>query len=1169
MIDMPSSTDRIGEHLARAIRILGQVSGDVRTAGHMLAILGWDLPPGVEDIGLAGLDVARVRDRIDNLTETRSREDASDLETAAAIAEVLGALAEAFEGIEEISRSLQAAPDYLSATEIGDQFFPRLADLLFIQAVGSAAPAAVPLGILLGVFEFKPMPADPAIFQVEHIRQAVRWDRFSLLFTDPTGVLHDVYGWGTTDFNGNVLVTNIGRLLDYFSADIALERLRRQVEEQIAGHPIPEADAEPGVQLHISIGKGLGFDAFDVGVILFPLRESNPGDADGGIGLSPFASGTSETEFPLSDTLSLVLSSLADLQGGLTLILRAGGTPELLPGLFELPDEVTPPTSFGLALRSASSSGERSALFSAPVISAEAAAVTLGFSITVGNGLNPTLSAGIEDGRIRLASDSSDGFLAAILPQDGITTTLDLKASWSQREGLRIQGGAGLSTSIVLRQQLGPLLLDTLDLAITARSDALIATVTITGAAIIGPITARVESIGAAAALRFQRGNIGNADLSVQFKPPNGVGLSIDATAVTGGGFLEFDPEKGQYSGVVQLNLEGGIAVKGIGMIATRLPGGSKGYSLLIIITAEGFQPIPLPMGFRLTGIGGLLAVNRTFSEDVLRAGLKNHALDSILFPQDPIRNAPQILSSLNQVYPPADGHYLFGPMMQIEWGTPTMVTAEVALVLEFGARLRLLVLAQIASILPNPENDLIRLQMDAVGVVDFDQGTAALDATLHDSRLLQKFVLTGDMALRLKWTAPPNFTLAVGGLHPAYNPPPNFPKLERIAINLASGDNPRIRCEAYYALTGSSIQFGARAELYASAAGFSIQGEIGYDVLIQRDPFAFQADFEAKVQLKRGSTNLLMVKVEGALAGPRPLHIKAKATFEVLWWDASIRIDRTLVEGEMPPLPSPVDVLPLLLDALRQPGSWTAHLPAGQRPMVTLRGRPETAGVVLLHPLGQLTVSQSIVPLDMDISRFGDAMPAAARRFTISTVSLGGMTQAPALEFFAPAQFFEMSDADKLSQPSFESMKAGVSLGSTEFDFSASPTDWIEVQAIQFETIIAGQQQDGGGPTPLEDLYKLNTVRLGQQSSFGAAANSALRHTGTAKYRTTADKHRVAKEGWSIVATDDLTVQPAPDAQPASYSEAQQALRRLRRQDPAKAAGLKILRLSEVQGSG
>src|SRR5262245_2531070 len=163
------------------------------------------------------------------------------------------------------------------------------------------------------------------------------------------------------------------------------------------------------------------------------------------------------------------------------------------------------------------------------------------------------------------------------------------------------------------------------------------------------------------------------------------------------------------------------------------MPDGAKGYSFVVIIFAQGFAPIQLGFGFTLTGIGGLLAVSRTFDEDALRAGLKNHTLDSVMFPKDPIRNAPQILSNLNKVFPPANGHHLFGPMAQIAWGTPPLITANLGLVMELGARLRLLILAQIAAILPRRENDLVRLQMDAIGVLDFDQGTAALDATLHD----------------------------------------------------------------------------------------------------------------------------------------------------------------------------------------------------------------------------------------------------------------------------------------------------------------------------------------------------------------------------------------------------------------------------------------------------
>ncbi len=428
-------------------------------------------------------------------------------------------------------------------------------------------------------------------------------------------------------------------------------------------------------------------------------------------------------------------------------------------------------------------------------------------------------------------------------------------------------------------------------------------------------------------------------------------------------------------------------------------------------------------------------------------------------------------------------------------------------------------------------------------------------------------------MAMRMKWEGSPNFALAIGGLHPAFNPPANFPKLERIAINLSAGDNPRIRCEAYFALTANTVQFGARAELYASAAGFSIHGGIGFDVLIQLDPFQFLAEFYAQLQLKRGSSNLFKVRVEGALAGPRPLHVKAKATFEILWWDVSIRVDKILVGGEKPPLPEPIDVLPRLKEALANPGNWVGQLPAGQRPMVTLREKPRAATEVLLHPLGTLTIKQSIVPLDIDISRFGQAAPAGARRFTISGVSLSGQGQTtePVKEFFAPAQFFEMSDDEKLSRPSFEPMAAGMSIGSEEFAFTSDDNDWLEVEAIKFETLIMNKEKKETRRSDPEHLYRLSAELFGKQARFGAAGAAAIRHSGKAKYRSVVGKHRIAKEGWSIVATDSLTVEPVPgitEEKPVIYSEALQALRELKLQNPAKAAGLKIMRLSEIAGN-
>lgn len=772
-----------------------------------------------------------------------------------------------------------------------------------------------------------------------------------------------------------------------------------------------------------------------------------------------------------------------------------------------------------------------------------------------------------------------DGFLKEILSAGETRIAFDLGLGLSSERGFYIEGGTGLEVVLPIGRKLGPVTVHQLLLSLVATTEAKPAHITTeisVGLSVkLGPVEASVDRLGFQMRLAFPEK--GKPDFSVGFKPPNGVGLSIDAAGVTGGGFLTFDPGKGQYAGVVQLNLESGITVKGVGLIATRLPNNKKGFSLLIIITAEKLE-LQLGLGFMLTGIGGLLAINRTFDQDALRTGLKNHTLDSVLFPKDPIRNAPQILSNLNKVFPPAKGHHLFGPMVQITWRK--LITMNLGLILEIGARLRLLVLGQVLAILPKPEHDLIRLQLDAIGVIDFDQGTASLDATLYDSRLVNKFVLTGDMAMRLKWESPRNFALAVGGLHPAFNPPPNFPKLERIAINLTTGDNPRLRCEAYFAITSNTVQFGARAELFASAHGFSIHGELGFDVLIQLDPFHFVADFRAQVQLKRGSTNLFKVKLEGELSGPRPLHIKGKATFEIFWWDVSIRFDKTLIEGAKPPRPDPVEVLPLLKEALGNSANWVGVLPNGLRQMATLRPRQGGANEVLLHPLGTLTVKQSVVPLNTSISRFGPAAPAGARLFRISGVSLGGNDELPqtVTDFFAPAQFNDMSDDEKLSSPSFEPMAAGVSFGSDEFTFppeKAGPTseaNWLEAKTIEFETIIIDKERnetrsDRGDQS--KPKYQLLPGLLAKQFRFGAAGASDLRRTGRDKYRAATGKYKVTKEGWSIVATGDLSVQPVAGVEAgksATYSEAVQALRVIKRQDLTKASGLKVMRLSELK---
>jgi hypothetical protein len=136
------------------------------------------------------------------------------------------------------------------------------------------------------------------------------------------------------------------------------------------------------------------------------------------------------------------------------------------------------------------------------------------------------------------------------------------------------------------------------------------------------------------------------------------------------------------------------------------------------------------------------------------------------------------------------------------------------------GRRTRLLILGRLAALLPTEKEDLIRLQMNALGVIDFDQSSISIDAVLYDSRLVHKFPLTGSMAMRLNWGSSPVFALSVGGFHPAFKAPPNFPALERISISFSDTSDFRLRAEGYFAITANTMQWGAKLSCLRSREG-------------------------------------------------------------------------------------------------------------------------------------------------------------------------------------------------------------------------------------------------------------------------------------------------------------------------------------------------------------
>src|SRR4026207_599159 len=130
-------------------------------------------------------------------------------------------------------------------------------------------------------------------------------------------------------------------------------------------------------------------------------------------------------------------------------------------------------------------------------------------------------------------------------------------------------------------------------------------------------------------------------------------------------------------------------------------------------------------------GLGGVVAITRAFDEEAMRAGLRNKTLGTLLFPKDPIRNAPEIIRNLITTFPAEEGCYLIGVLMKIGWFSPTLVYLDIGIMVARGKPCRLLVLGMISALLPTRENDLVRLNMDALGLVDMGALNVAIDAVL------------------------------------------------------------------------------------------------------------------------------------------------------------------------------------------------------------------------------------------------------------------------------------------------------------------------------------------------------------------------------------------------------------------------------------------------------
>ena len=456
------------------------------------------------------------------------------------------------------------------------------------------------------------------------------------------------------------------------------------------------------------------------------------------------------------------------------------------------------------------------------------------------------------------------------------------------------------------------------------------------------------------------------------------------------------------------------------------MPDGSRGFSLLIILTAEFGTGIQLGLGFTLRAVGGLLGLNRVMRLDVLAAGIRTGALNSVLFPKDVIANAPRIISDLRAIFPAQQGTFLIGPMVKLGWGTPTLVSLSLGAPIEIPGNVAIVGVLRVA--LPAEDAPLLVLQVSFLGAIEFDRGRVWFFASLFDSRVM--FVpIDGEMGLLAAFGDDSNFVVSVGGFHPAYEAPPlPFPTPNRVALNLLDTPVARISAMGYFAVTTNTAQFGAHVSLFYGFSFAKLEGELGFDALFRFSPFNFVIAISASIGFKVFGVGMFSIHLDFALEGPntvsRTRQGRCGSLARVLLGELQHHVGRRCASDAA---------------AARGDAAVDARVRKGRELDHNRSGSKQAAGVAQAARSAHRRRAAASdryaaggaapVPLDLVLDKVGNTAPTDGHRFALKVRGGALVKQGDAQEKFAPEQFRNLEDADKLSQPAFQPEHAGLEL--------------------------------------------------------------------------------------------------------------------------------------------
>lgn len=645
------------------------------------------------------------------------------------------------------------------------------------------------------------------------------------------------------------------------------------------------------------------------------------------------------------------------------------------------------------------------------------------------NGLTLGYYGGIEDLELRMKL-SANSFFKMFLKDDP-TMKISTSLLYDMQNGLKIDGGAKFHLDFdISKLEIGPVKFDKLSVDLGNLSGSfgdLGMTLGSTFALDFSCLTMSFENLGISFDINFLKpdGSLGDYDFSGSFKFPNGIGISIETPVVKGAGLISYDKSEGTLFSALSLEV---LKKFTVGCIVDADLGVKDGHCFsLVALISTSFSPgIPLGMGFSLNGVGGCLGLNRMYDADAVSGGVRSGVFGSVFFVDNVMNHLTEMKTAVKQFFPEKKKQFFLGVLCKICF--EPVVTCEFGLLIQAPNPMSIGIVGALK--VRVGDTNLIKINVYFFGEIDFDKGLR-FDASIVDSEIVG-LKLEGDMAFRLFWGGPyKGFGLSIGGFHPAYKPEEGLkfaPNMRRLSLSL-NYDIVKIKLETYLAVTSNSFQIGARLDLNVGWEEFGLIGYAGFDALFVFKPFRFSFSLEIGVAVMVGSAKLFSVDLALSVEGPAKWRVKGKAYFTVLF--IPVKCKFSLAWGDSPKEERRATIAvwkDVLLPELLRDNNWITSSAEQNND-----GKEKDVNAMLtLQPNDTFSFNQSAVPFDYPMGLCNDALPEDFTSFRLKKVSIIADNKEFSLETsclnndFAPSLYKELSNEERLSNPSYESVTSG-----------------------------------------------------------------------------------------------------------------------------------------------